>query len=106
MAARASSDSSTPAGRIFAGLHQLETIRRTHPAFEASAAVTTLNTGSLAVLGIRRQAGGEDLVGLFNFGGEAHSIPLPDGSYTDLLTGSVHTGSAALEPYGFLWLHA
>ena len=99
-------DSSTPAGRIFAGLHQLETIRRTHPAFEASAAVTTLDTGSLAVLGIRRQAGGEDLVGLFNFGGEAHTVSLPEGAYTDLLTGAVHTGSAALEPYGFLWLHA
>ncbi len=99
-------DSSTPAGRIFAGLHQLETIRRTHPAFEASAAVTTLDTGSLAVLGIRRQAGGEDLVGLFNFGGEAHTVSLPEGAYADLLTGAVHTGSAALEPYGFLWLHA
>ena len=99
-------DSSTPAGRIFAGLHQLETIRRTHPAFEASAAVTTLDTGSLAVLGIRRQAGSEDLVGLFNFGGEAHTVSLPEGAYADLLTGAVHTGSAALEPYGFLWLHA
>ena len=97
-------DTATPAGRIFTGLHELETVRRANPAFEASAAVSTLDTGSLAALGLWRQAGGEVLVGLFNFGGESLSVPLPAGDYADLLTGAQYTGSAALAPYGFAWL--
>ena len=44
------------------------------------------------------------LVGLFNFGGESLSVPLPAGDYADLLTGAQYTGSAALAPYGFAWL--
>ena len=97
-------DTATPAGRIFTGLHELETVRRANPAFEASAAVSTLDTGSLAALGLWRQAGDEVLVGLFNFGGEGLSVPLPAGDYADLLTGAQYTGSAALAPYGFAWL--
>ena len=97
-------DSASPAGRIFAGLRELETIRRQNPAFEASAAVDTLDTGSLAVLGIRREAEGEELIGLFNFGGEGHAVPLPAGGYADLLTGEPHTGEAPLQPYGFILL--
>ena len=58
----------------------------------------------MAVLGVRREGGGEVLVGLFNFGGESLSVPLPAGDYADLLTGAQYTGSAALAPYGFLWL--
>ena len=72
--------------------------------FAASAAVRTLDTGSQAVLGIRREDGGEALTGLFNFGGEAHAVPLPAGAYTDLLTGRALAGDALLEPCGFLWL--
>ena len=38
------SDDTTPAGQIFEGLHQLETLRHAHPAFEASAVTDTLDT--------------------------------------------------------------
>ena len=97
-------DAGSPAGQIFTGLRELETLRRANPAFEASAAVTTLDTASLAVLGIRREAEGETLVGLFNFGGEGHTVPLPDGAWADMLSGAPYTGEAPLAPYAFLWL--
>lgn len=53
---------------------------------------------------IRREAEGEELIGLFNFGGEGHAVPLPAGGYADLLTGEPHTGEAPLQPYGFILL--
>lgn len=97
-------DPSTPAGQIFSGLHELESLRRDHVAFEASADVWTLDTGDISVLGIGRYAGGEMLAGLFNFDTAPKTVPLPDGTWRDLHSGAEYTGSAPLEPCGYLWL--
>ena len=98
------SDGTTPAGQIFEGLHQLETLRHAHPAFEASAVTDTLDTGDNAVLGMTRSDGSEALVGLFNFANAPKQVPLPEGSYTDLLTGTDYAGIAQMPAYGALWL--
>lgn len=97
-------DRSTPAGQIFTGLRALETLRREHPAFEASADVWTLDTGDLSVLGIGRYGDGETLTGLFNFDPAAKTVPLPDGSWKDMQSGAEYTGSVPMKPCGYLWL--
>ena len=66
--------------------------------------VDTLDTGSLAVLGLVRTGEGETLVGLFNFGGDEHPVSVPEGEFADMLTGEKYIGSATLPPYGFFWL--
>ena len=98
------SDLSTPAGQIFSGLHELESLRREHVAFEASADVWTLDTGDISVLGIGRYYDGEMLAGLFNFDTAPKTVPLPDGTWRDLHSGAEYSGSAPLEPCGYLWL--
>ena len=98
------SDLSTPAGQIFSGLHELESLRREHVAFEASADMWTLDTGDISVLGIGRYYDGEMLAGLFNFDTAPKTIPLPDGTWRDLHSGAEYSGSAPLEPCGYLWL--
>lgn len=97
-------DAATPAGQVFTGLRQLETTRAGHPAFDASADVWTLDTGTDAVLGVGRWRDGEGLVGLFSFANAAHTVPLPEGCFENLLTGAVMEGAAQLPPFGFLWL--
>ena len=101
-------DPKTPAGRIFQGLHQLETLRRANPAFEASAEVHTLDTGDVTVLGLARTGGEQTLVGLFNFGGDTKEVALPDGTYCDTTAAGkkkpTFSGSVTLPPYGFFWL--
>lgn len=97
-------DAATPAGQVFTGLRQLETTRAGHPAFDASADVWTLDTGTDAVLGVGRWRDGEGVLGLFSFANAAHTVPLPEGCFENLLTGAVLEGSAQLPPFGFLWL--
>ena len=97
-------DRSTPAGQIFTGLRALETLRREHPAFEASADVWTLDTGDLSVLGIGRHGEGETLTGLFNFDPAAKTAPLPDGSWKDMQSVAEYTRSVPMKPCGYLWL--
>ena len=101
-------DAKTSAGKIFQGLHQLETLRRANAAFEASAEVVTLDTGDNAVLGLARTGGAQTLVGLFNFGGDTHQVALPQGSFTDMTAAGKKkkaiTGSVTLAPYSFYWL--
>ena len=89
---------------MFTGLRQLETTRAGHPAFDTSADVWTLDTGTDAVLGVGRWRDGEGLVGLFSFANAAHTVPLPEGRFENLLTGAAMEGSAELPPFGFLWL--
>ena len=97
-------DAATPAGQVFTGLRQLETTRAGHPAFDASADVWTLDTGTDAVLGVGRWRDGEGLVGLFSFANAAHTVPLPEGRFENLLTRAALEGTAQLPPFGFLWL--
>ena len=96
----------TPAGEIFAGLRELETIRAKEDVFRADADVATLDTGSDAILGISRSYDGKTMYALFNFSPEeVTAAALP--ACTDMRSGEkVPAGPIALPAWGFRWLMA
>ncbi len=99
-------DSKTVEGKIYQSIVKLEKIRREHKAFTASADFSVLDTGSDAVLGLRREYEGEKLYAYFNFSG-SEQLTFFDAiiSGTDLMTNEEIRGlSETLEPYGFLWI--
>lgn len=97
-------DPATRQGKLFAALRKLETIRADEPVFAADADFGDFDTGSDAVLGVRREKNGETLLALFNFSAEKQHVSLP-GRAVNLLTGKARNlNYIALPPYGFLWL--
>lgn len=91
-------------GQLFAALKTLETIRKTQPVFRSDAKLTAFDTGTIHVLGIRRDFEDTHFVGLFNFSAEQETVPLTE-EYTDLLQPEQLTGrSVNLLPYDFRWL--
>ena len=105
-AAEKRTDEATPQGRLFAAIKRLEALRAEHPAFDASAKVKLLPTGSDGVLAVERRYGGERLVAVFNFAD--HPMPAlagEDGRFTDLWTGKpVQAEALTLPADEFLWL--
>jgi cyclomaltodextrinase / maltogenic alpha-amylase / neopullulanase len=53
---------------------------------------------------LRGEPGTGELIAAFNNGSATQSVPLPDGSWTDAVTGTVETGSVALEAFGWRYL--
>ena len=97
-------DPDTLQGRLFGALRRLELLRASESVFRADAKVSTFDTGSDRVLGVRRELAGECLTAMFNFSEQEVGVTLPDGA-VDLVAGSaIPGGSQILEPYGFLWL--
>lgn len=98
-------DTDTYQGRLFAALRKLETIRGAEPVFRSDAKMTAFDTGSIHVLGIRRDLGDEHFIGLFNFSRKNVLLLLSEQSGVDLLTPerAVHW-QIELPPYGFLWM--
>ena len=95
----------TVQGRLFSALRKLETIRASEQIFQADAGISTFDTGSNQVLGVRRERDGEVLVALFNFSEHPQKASIPAGSYLNLKSGDVLTGAyAALKGYGYAWL--
>ena len=92
-------------GRIFHALRRLETIRAAHDVFRADAGMVSIETGSDAVLGVRRSREEQALIALFNFSGEPQTLRLSEcGEATDLLTGEkVDLAEYRIPAYGFLW---
>ena len=97
-------DTTTPAGRIFSGLNTLTQLRRKHPAFDADAPYTTLDTPHQSLLAIQRHKEGQTLVGAFNFDLQPRSLELPQGEYRCLQTGKEYPCQLELAPYQGLWL--
>ena len=100
-------DPATLQGRLFAGLDQLERIRRTEKAFVSYADTWTIDTWQKEVLGIGRWYDGDKVIGLFNFSEHDRTawINETDGEYVDLITGEVLQAKAVDVPaYGFFWL--
>ena len=92
-------------GRLFAALRKLETIRASERVFRADAKISTFDTDSDNVLGIRREWNGERFLGLFNFREAATLVVLEDAVMTDLVhKKKVATKEILLAPYGFIWL--
>ena len=96
----------TPEGRMFAAVKQLEGIRGKYAAFDSEADTWLLDTGNNHVLGIGRYYRGEQLLALFNFSGEPQKAWVRDDkTYTDLVSGKEgDAGTIRLEAGGFRWL--
>ena len=100
-------DLSTPEGRVFCGLNALGALRKTNPAFGASADVWTLDTGDNGVLAIGRYYEGQKIIGVFNFTGEEKSATFPwdPGEFTDLFTGEKYVlEGLRIPPYGCYYM--
>ena len=98
-------DNSTPQGRLFTALRQLETIRASENLFRADARVSTFDTGSHQVLGVCRELDGQRFVGCFNFSENEVDVALREGAYVDLVTEKQFCGAEFHLPgYGFCWL--
>ena len=101
--ARGRSDPESPQGQVFSGLKQLTHIRAAQGVFHADAAVRTLDTGDISVLGVERAYGGEVLTALFNFSEHEKRVTV-EAPGVDLVRGTeVPEGAYILPPYGFLW---
>ena len=94
----------TNEAQIFHGLARLETLRREHKVFSTDADFWTFDTGSDQVLGLGRWFDGEGLLGLFNFGQVELTAGIPEGAFTDLLTGERYEREVSVPTGDFLWL--
>ena len=96
----------SPEGKLFAALKQMEAIRAEHAVFDTEADTWLLDTGNDHVLGIGRYYRGEKLLALFNFATEDQTAWLRETeSYTDLVTGKERdAGAVRLKPGDFCWL--
>jgi amylosucrase len=95
----------TVQGRIFGGLHQLETIRSQEAVFDADAAVQTLDVGNISVLCIVRQKGDEQMLGIYNFSEYDKEAWIPEGGkYKNLIDGSeIDVQDLTLTGHSFIW---
>ena len=93
-------------GAVYQSLLQLESIRRRHEVFTASADFRVIDTINNHVLGVKREYQGEKLYAFFNFS-EKEQPTYFDGilSGKDLVSGERIRGlSETMKPYGFLWI--
>ncbi len=93
--------------RVFTALAQLETLRAKENTFTCDAETRTLDTGDNALLGIRRELGGEQMVGIFNFSPESKRASALEGNdlYQDVCTGKIlPLANIQLPAFGFYWL--
>ena len=97
-------DADSNEAKIFEGLNKLEQLRKSHKAFSSQADFWTFDTGSDQVLGLGRWLDGELVLGLFHFGDVTHTVTLPEGTYTDLLTAESLSGQITLAPGAYKWL--
>ncbi len=96
----------TPEGKIFQTIAQMEKARGDHAAFDTEADTWLLNTGTDQVLGIGRYYRGEQLLALFNFGDVDITVWLNDEkTYTDMASGTEADARAVFVPAGsYRWL--
>ena len=96
----------TPAGRVFSALRELEALRTEYAVFDGGAETRMLATGSNQILGVTRSFRGEKLVALFNFSNDDQTAWLNDPTmYVELLTGQIGPAKAVSVPAGgFKWL--
>ena len=96
----------TPEGRMFAAVRQLEEIRGKHTVFDSAGDTWLPDTGNDHVLAIGRYYRGEQLLALFNFSDEPQKVWLRDDkNYTDLISGKEgDAGTVRLEAGSFRWL--
>ncbi|MBR5345596.1 MAG: amylosucrase [Clostridia bacterium] len=96
----------TPEGRVFAAIKEMEALRAEHTVFDTEADTWLLDTGNDHVLGVGRYYRGEQLLALFNFSDEEQTAWLRDDkTYTDLVSGAEgDAGALKIPAGGFRWL--
>jgi len=96
----------TPEGKMFSAILQMEKIRTDHPVFDPEADVWLPDAGNNHVLAIGRYYRGEQLIALFNFSGQPQTALLRDEkTYTDLMNGQEDNAyEVRLESGDFRWL--
>ena len=96
----------TPEGRMFAAVRQLEELRGKYAVFDSEGDAWLLDTGNEHVLGIGRYYRGEQLLALFNFSDQEQKVWLRDEkTYTDLISGEEgDAGMLRLDAGDFRWL--
>lgn len=100
-------DLETVEGKLFAGLKQLEEIRKREKVFVSYADTWTIETWDHSVLCIGRYFDGEKVIGIFNFSemDKTAWIDETDGVYVDLISGEEKKASGVDVPaYGFYYL--
>ena len=104
--ARRRTRKTTPEGRLFAALRQLEALRAEHAAFDPEADIWLPETANDHVLGIGRYLRGEKLVALFNFSDEPQIAWIREQEpFVNLTDGKTYdTGAVKLPAGGFVWL--
>ncbi|MBR1660236.1 MAG: amylosucrase [Oscillospiraceae bacterium] len=91
--------------RVFDSLRALERLRASNEVFRADAELSTVDTGSDEVLGIRRAYGGQELLALFNFSERPQELWLDAAGRRDLESGREQESDLVLlRGYGFVWL--
>jgi amylosucrase len=108
--AEARTDTSHPAGRVYAGLRAVLAARKATPELHADVPRDILEAPHAAVFAFRRMAAARTLVAVFNFS-EQH-IALDRGwlsaqgvvEFEDRLTGQPVQGAVTLAPYQVMWL--
>ena len=96
----------TPEGRMFRTVRELEQLRNAHAVFDSEGDVWLPDTANDHVIAIGRYYRGEQLIALFNFSDEPQVAWLRDEKiYTDLVTGKeTEAGAIRMEGGTFLWL--
>lgn len=101
------SDAASVQGRIYHRLQVLAELRKSHPAFVATADTWTVPTYEQSVLCMGRYHDGEKILGIFNFSEQDKTawINETDGEYVDLISGRKMPARGVDVPaYGFYWL--
>ena len=96
----------TPEGKMFAAIRQMEQIRAEQAVFDTEADTWVLDTCNDHVLGIGRYYRSEQLLALFNFSDKPQKIWLRDEKiYKDMVTGKEgDAGEIRLDAGEFRWL--
>ena len=104
--ARRRTRKTTPEGKLFAALKEMETLRAGHAVFDTEADTWLTDTGNDHVLGIGRYYRGEKLIALFNFSDEPQIAWIREQEpYVNLTDGKTYdTGAVKLPAGGFVWL--
>lgn len=101
------SDKASMENKMFYKMTELEKIRKSEKAFVTEAKVCTVDVGDNSVLVIKRTFEKENLLGVFNFCDAKKEVILPmiDGEYKDMITGSPKSSCDLQIPaYDFLYL--
>ena len=104
--ARRRTRKTTPEGKLFAALKEMEALRADHAVFDPEADTWLPETANDHVLGIGRYYRGEKMIALFNFSDEAQIAWIREQEpFVNMTDGKTYdTGAVKIPAGGFVWL--